>query len=86
MAASITLTNLKVNQTATATVAGASNNTAYTVNVTHSAGHTQVLSLTTDGGGGGSVKFVPQGAGSYTVTLNSTAAQVATTTLQSSQQ
>lgn len=69
MSASIAFSGgTKALTTATGTVSGASNNTAYVVSVA-AQGHTQTINVKTDGSGGATFKFVPWVAGTYTVTL-----------------
>lgn len=66
----------------TVTVAGHANSTAHIAQISNPQGHVQTVNFTTNGSGGASFAFVPQMAGTHTITTYPAATvQVATTSL-----
>jgi hypothetical protein len=84
MAAALAVTNLNHSGTATVTLSGDTGSAVRVITILDPDGRTQTFTVTNDGGGGASVKFVPQLSGAYTVTVSSVAATVVTKTMNSS--
>lgn len=67
---SVSPTSPKVDQVATVTLSGASNNTTYVLRISHPGGATETHTITTNGSGTAAQTYVPQESGTATFNVD----------------
>lgn len=83
MSAALSVSNSKLQGTATVSLTGASATTSYVLRIVHPEGATEVHTIKTDGSGNATQTYVPQEPGTCTVNLDpvpTTTGVTATTT------